>query len=282
MPTNRPESSVWRLFPAFLVAAGSLIPSLLFGQGAIDKLPPEIRVKHTFGDSVQPAFEGWRMQADGTVTMWFGYYNRNSEENLNIPIGPNNKFDAPDAPAIDRQQPAFFYPGFHQFVFKVDLPKGWDKDKKLVWTLTANGVTLTANGWMAQGYEVDQGVMAMNLSPGQNTEGNEPPSVDVSGDQKVELGRPLKLKLTAKDDGIPKPRGGRSGGGIRLRWEEYRGPGEVVFDAPAGAGEYGKPAELTTEAQFSAPGVYWLRAVGFDGQLEGSKDLKVTVTAARQ
>jgi hypothetical protein len=277
MLLNRPGVPLRKLLPVVLIAAASLIPSFLLAQSAMDKLPPELRVKHTSGDSVQPAFEGWRTQPDGTISMWFGYYNRNSEEKLNIPVGPNNKFDAP---GIDRQQPAFFYPGFHQFVFRVDLPKGWDKDKRLVWTLTANGVTLTANGWMAPGYEVDQGVMAMNLSPGQNTEGNEPPVVDGPGDQTVEFGKPLKLKLTAQDDGIPKPRSGRPGGGMKLRWEEYRGTGEASFDSPNITGEYGKPVELATEVQFSAPGTYWLRAIGFDGQLEGTHDVKITVTPA--
>src|ERR1700722_10544314 len=213
--------------------------------------------------------------------MWFGYYHRNVEERINIPVGSNNRFDPP---AIDRNQPAYFYPGFHQFVFRVDLPKDWDKDKKLVWTLTTNGVTLTANGWMSPGYEVDQGVIAMNLSPGGNTPGNEPPTVDGPGDQTIEVGQSLKLTATAKDDGLPKPRGGGRGRavGTRLRWEEYRGPGDVSFDPPNGTGEYGKPVEITTQAQFSAPGTYWLRVTGFDGQLEGTHDVKVTVTPAKR
>ena len=259
--------------------AGSALRAL-WAQGP-DKLPPEMRVHHTSGDSLQPSYEGWQVQPNGTVTMWFAYNNRNTEEELNVPVGPNNKFEPGP---IDRQQPAYFYPGFHQFVFRVDLPKDWDKDKRLVWTLTANGVTLTANGWMAPGYEVDKGVIQMNLSPGANAIGNEPPTVEGPGDQTVEFGKPLTLTVTAKDDGIPKPRGGGRGegrSGTRLRWEEYRGPGEVSFDPPNGTGEYGKPVELTTDVHFSAPGTYWLRATGFDGQLEGTHDVKVTVSPAK-
>ncbi len=271
------DCNLQKLLPAVVIAAGWLTSSL-HAQGMIDKLPPEIRVKHNSGDSVQPAYEGWRINVDGTISMWFGYYNRNVEERLNIPVGPNNRFDPP---AIDRQQPAYFYPGFHQFVFRVDLPKDWDRQKKLVWTLKANGVTLTANGSLKEGYEVDQGVIAMNLSPGGNTEGNEPPSVSGPGDQTVKLGEPLKLAFKATDDGLPKPRRGR-GGGTRLRIEEYRGPGEATFETPNTTGESGKPVELTTEVQFSAPGVYWLRATGFDGQLEGARDVKVTVTPSGQ
>lgn len=260
----------------FLLAASLTVCSLP-AQAPIDKLPPELHVKHNFGDSVQPAFEGWRANADGTYTMWFGYYNRNLEEQVNIPIGPNNHFDPTP---VDRQQPAFFYPGFHQFVFRVDLPKDWDKEKKLVWTVKANGVTLTANGWLVPGYEVDQGVIAMNLSPGGNTEGNEPPAITGPGDQTVEQGKPLELAFKATDDGLPKPRRGR-GSGTRLRIEEYRGPGQATFDTPNVTGQAGQPVELRTEVEFDKPGTYWLRATGFDGQLEGSNDIKVTVTPAQ-
>ena len=256
----------------------SAIPFWIQAQ-APDKLPPELRIRHTSGDSVQPAYEGWRKNADGTVTMWFGYFNRNTEEKMNVPVGTNNKFDPP---AIDRGQPAYFYPGFHQFVFQVQLPKDWDPAKKLVWTLTANGVTLTANGSMSQGYEVDDGVISMNLSPGGDTEGNKPPVVEGPDDLTAELGASVKLVANATDDGLPKPRGGRGRpGGVRMRWEEYRGPGDVNFEPANITGEYGKPVEADTEAQFSAPGIYRIRVIGFDGQREGFHEFKVTVTPAK-
>ena len=47
---------------------------------------------------------------------------------------------------------------------------------------------------------------------------------------------------------------------------------------PGVTGEYGKSAEAATSAQFSMPGTYWLRAIGFDTQLEAIHDFKVTVT----
>jgi hypothetical protein len=246
-----------------------------------DQLPQGLlRVKHRFGDSVQPSYEGWHRQDDGTISMWFGYYNRNTEERVNVPIGPQNKFDLPVA---DQGQPGYFYPGYHQFVFRVDLPKDWSADKKIVWTLVANGVTLTANGWMVPGYEVDAGVISMNLSSaGGSAEGNNPPVVVGAADQTVEMGKPLKLTVTATDDGFPKPRSTRGStvqiGGIQLRWEEYRGAGDVEFDPPNVTGEYGKSIEATTLAQFSTPGTYWVRAIGSDTQLEGFHDFKVMVT----
>jgi hypothetical protein len=263
---------------AFAFAAPALLfAAQLLAQTALDKLPPEVRIKHTAGDSVQPAYEGWTGQPDGTVTMWFGYYNRNTEERVNIPVGVNNRFDTGGQTGLnaDQGQPAYFYPGFHQFVFKVDLPKDWTKDQKLVWSVTTNGITFTANGWIVPGYEVDEGVIAMNLSPGGNAPGNRPPEITVSGDQTVEVGGGVQLTASATDDGLPEPRGQR--GGVRVRWILYRGPGDAEFEPRESAAVYGKPVRMTTNASFSVAGVYWLRAIAFDGQLESYQDLKITV-----
>ena len=51
---------------------------------------------YRFGQSVQPIFEGFERNSDGTFTMWFGYLNRNYDETPNIVIGDNNTFFAAD------------------------------------------------------------------------------------------------------------------------------------------------------------------------------------------
>ena len=58
------------------------------------------------GQDVAPAFEGWIPNPDGTISMWFGYMNRNYKEQLDIPIVPDNNVD----PGGDRGQPTHFYP----------------------------------------------------------------------------------------------------------------------------------------------------------------------------
>jgi hypothetical protein len=90
------------------------------------------------------------------------------------------------------------------------------------------------------------------------------------------LGKPLKLTVAATDDGIPKQRGGR-GGGLRVRWILYRGPGHVMFQPSQTAPIYGKPVESTTDATFTAPGAYWLQAIVSDGLLESVHNVKVLV-----
>ena len=42
------------------------------------------------GQPVIPIFEGWFPNPDGTITMSFSYFNLNSEEAVDIPLGPGN------------------------------------------------------------------------------------------------------------------------------------------------------------------------------------------------
>jgi hypothetical protein len=284
-----------------LLAAGLELPLALHAQGVIDRLPDEDSFARASGKNVQPFFEGWQQLADGHIVMWFGYLNRNYEEQPDIPMGADNRFDLRE----DLGQPTHFYPRRNLFVFKVDLPKDWDKEKRLIWTLTCNGRTSTANGWLQPEWEVDDGVIQMNIGPGGAPPVDPPnsaPKITGSGDQTIELGKSVKLAASATDDGIPKPRNRstqsannpprmplpagaapapRAQLGLRIRWILYRAPaegGEVTFEPDATRPVIGgQTADLATEATFSAPGIYWLRAIASDGLLETPYDLKVTV-----
>ena len=48
------------------------------------------------GRHIEPAFEGWRPNDDGTFNMMFGYMNENWEETPNMPVGENNNFSPGD------------------------------------------------------------------------------------------------------------------------------------------------------------------------------------------
>jgi hypothetical protein len=257
-----------------LFAALLIVPCGLYAQSFKDQIPAEVPVQRAFGDSVQPVFDGWHQNSDGTITMWFGYMNRNFKEEVDVPIGSTNSFSN-DA---DRGQPTHFYPRRRQYVFKVDLPKGWTKEQKLVWTLTSHGETCTATGWMQPEWEVDDGVRMMNAGAGlAPPEDNQAPRITAgSADQTVAVGKPLRLSVSATDDGIPKARGARGGTGVK--WILYRGPGRAVFDPDTTPPVSGKPVESSTSAFFSAPGNYWLQAVVSDGLLETFHNVKVTVT----
>ena len=254
------------------------------------------QMRYARGQNVAPAFEGWERNPDGTFNMVFGYLNRNYEEQVDIPIGPDNSVDLV---GDDRGQPTHFYPRRQRFVFKVAVPKDWDKNRKVAWTLTSHGRTDVAKGWLQPEWELNQGVYSENNGGGVLEEGNQAPVVEGSRAQTVTLPSPLTLKVSAFDDGLPKPprrtpnaaiatavaapanpdpnNRRRRTQGLRIRWIQYRGPGKVTFDPDNAPAVYGKPVDLTTKVSFSAPGTYLLRAIASDGQLESIHEVTVTV-----
>src|SRR5580658_4502651 len=77
----------------------------LRAQSVKDQLPPELPMPRDTGDSIQPVFDGWQRNADGTISMWFGYLNRNRKEIVDVPVGPANKFNVTSGTAVDSGQP---------------------------------------------------------------------------------------------------------------------------------------------------------------------------------
>ena len=69
-------------------------------QVKLPSVPPK-----QFGASVTPSFDGWFFNADGSQTFLVGYFNRNTEQEVDIPIGPNNHFEPGEA---DLGQPTHF------------------------------------------------------------------------------------------------------------------------------------------------------------------------------
>lgn len=164
---------------------------------------------HRFGQSVQPVYEGWNRNDDGSFTLWFGYLNRNYEEEPHVPAGPDNFF-APGPE--DRGQPTHFYPRRQNFVFGVEVPADWG-DKDLVWTVRAHGQEFTALGSLWDSWVLDEGVWQVNRGGGlRGRYGtaalvNQAPSVRIVGDgeRTAAVGQPLRLAAVAGDDGYPGP-----------------------------------------------------------------------------
>ena len=108
----------------------------LVAQAQVPAVTFDIRAAR--GLVVSPIYEGW-YEVDGATRVLFGYYNRNLEEVVDIPIGPGNRLEPGPT---DQAQPTRFFPGRHYGVFAATVPK--DKPKTEVsWTLTANGQTLS-------------------------------------------------------------------------------------------------------------------------------------------
>lgn len=246
------------------------------------------QVQYARGQDVAPVFEGWERNPDGTFSMVFGYLNRNYEEQLDIPVGPANSIALGGEIVGDRGQPTHFYPRRQRFLFRVVVPKDWDKQQKVIWTLTSHGQTNQAKGWLQPVWELSPDVIVENMGGGVPDPNNKPPSITVGDGPTITLPAAATLTASATDDGLPKPyrrtpsnpdrdSQPRRPRGVEIKWIQYRGPGKVTFDPDSSAVLYGEPVALTSKVTFSAPGTYVLRATANDGQLFTSRDVTVTV-----
>ncbi len=217
-----------------------------------------VQVRHWTGQGVAPVYEGFDTNPDGSFNMWFGYMNRNYEEELDIPAGASNTFE----PGGDRGQPTHFQTRRHKDVFRVVVPKDFG-DQALTWTLSAHGQTEKVAGTLKPVWMIDR----RRTTRGGNSErinSNTPPVVTVEpANQILEQPGSFTLNLSASDDGLPL-RAGKPVG-LTMDWTKYRGPGVVIFD-PAQAKIV--DGHAVTKAAFSEPGEYVLQVVVDDGSGE--------------
>jgi hypothetical protein len=219
-----------------------------------------VTVRHATGQAVAPAYEGFDINDDGSYNMWFGYMNRNYEEEVDVPVGPDNAIE----PGADRGQPTHFVPRRHKDVFSVRVPKDFAK-QTLTWTLTVHGQTQKVIATLNPVWQIDR----LRTTRGGNSEkisSNLPPVVSLQS-AAATLATPGSTTLTvsATDDGLPKRRGEPVG--MTVLWAKYRGPGAVTFSTPAAKLAGGK---AQTSASFSEPGEYVLQAVVDDGSGESA------------
>ncbi len=154
-----------------LIAVAVLSMALTLGAEQQAPSPPQGILMEPLGqagEAVFPAFEGWGPTKDGGQVLLVGYFNRNKSQELDIPIGPDNRIE-PGGP--DFGQPTRFHVGRQYGVFAIPIPKDFGT-KKLTWTLRANGHTSTVTFWTNPPYWVD---FYKNLA-----NGNEPPRIKFS------------------------------------------------------------------------------------------------------
>jgi hypothetical protein len=265
--------------------------------------PAHAQTRTVVGQNVVPVFEGWERNADGSFNMVFGYMNRNYEEELDVPVGPDNSFEPGPA---DQGQPTHFYTRRQQFMFKVRVPADWGK-KDLVWTLTAHGRTEKAYGSLWPVWEIDRRVYQQNRGgPGELNEPDAPPDITLVGatTRTVGVHDPLTIEARVTDDEHPTPHPSRSGSGgvgragpsgpprenplaqavVRLDpgtrlgvvWVVHRRsvPADVIFQPQKAVVADGK---AQTTVRFTRPGTYVLRGYADDGVLLTPVDVTVTV-----
>jgi hypothetical protein len=235
------------------------------------------------GQSITGAYEGWFENPDGSYSLLFGYYNRNKKQELDIPVGPNNRIEPGGQ---DFGQPTHFLTGRQWGVFTVTVPKDFGT-KKLTWTLTANDKTTAIPASLDTQWEIAPFIEASENTPPfiSFEEGvlgvNGPRGYSVS--LTTTFPNPLTLTTWVSDDGklAPRPSQGRVRyEPVKVRWSKFRGPGVVTFADNRPALEKieskGTPAptfsgRATTTATFSEPGEYLLHVVANDASGEGGR-----------
>ena len=220
------------------------------------------QLRHWSGQGVAAVYEGFDINPDGSYNMWFGYMNRNFEEEIDLPVGPDNKFEPG---GIDRGQPTHFDTRRHKDVFRVIVPKDFGDTTKLTWTLIVHGKAEPIVGTLNRVWQIDRNRTTRGGNS-QNINSNTPPVVTVERtSMSVARTASATLSISATDDGLPVRRGKPVG--MTVEWEKYRGPGAVTFSQIKQSLLGGK-ADVT--ATFGEPGEYVLQAVVDDGSGESA------------
>jgi hypothetical protein len=238
--------------------------------------------QHRKGQSVSPVYEGWYRGSDGLIRVVFGYQNRNTEERLEIPVGPNNKIEPG---AADQGQPTHFLTGRQYGVFAITLPKE-RSTTEVVWTITSNGATFSIPANLDTLYLVESlgTLYTKNEPPKLRFASGDAPAMGPAGPTislSTTIAKPLSIDVWVSDETIPprrRPtpnpaRGNRPAepargappaeqAGLAVTWTKFRGPGKVDFDKASPPIEGGK---ATTVVSFDQPGDYALRVLASDG-----------------
>jgi len=278
-----------------LVSFGLL--TLIVSAPAAQQLPTAIpQTKFASGQNVVPYFEGWIRNADGTCDLVFGYFNRNWQQDLAIPAGPDNSVE-PGGP--DRGQPTYFLPRRQGWVYRVRVPADFGK-QVVTWTIKVNGRTETAYGELLPVEEITERIVSTrgNLNPGDD-DPNKPPSIAIEPAGSVAVDAAVTIAATVSDDGLPKPRAAihrtaandatriqaqanssatMARRGLTVSWMQLRGPGKVTFDPATPVAPV--DGKATAVARFTKPGTYLLRATASDGALSTTTDVKIVATSA--
>ena len=221
------------------------------------------------GGPIIPIFDGWYPNADGTNTLCFGYYSVNYEEDLDIPLGPNN-FIEPSQ--YDGRQPDYFEhiperPFSYRrryCVLPIQVAEDFGPDDSVVWTLQrGREEPISVPGRMLVPYRLDE-----PTSPGRGdvapeirfeAEGAEAmgrTGIDV-GPVSAEVGMPLELEVSVDH---PEDE-------VWVGWAKHQGPGPVTFSEQNTMMDPISRAATTT-VHFSEPGEYLIRVQSIDDPVE--------------
>ena len=274
------------------LAASAMLATVLAGgvlvrAGQQGQAPAQFPLSNTIrptGQGVTAAYEGWFYNTDGTISLLIGYFNRNTKQELDVAVGPNNRIE-PGGP--DQGQPTRFLTGRQFGVFAIKVPKDFGA-KQLTWTLVANGQTNVIPlhikpDWVVEPFE-DAG--SKNTPPVLRFKPDGPgmtgPPAGIASTYTTTMPNPVTLTAWVTDEPpklnvVPNQQRGRSRGAagtpapppLSITWSKYRGPGQVTFAAAKPPIDKADGGKATTTATFSESGDYILRAQANDQSGDG-------------
>ena len=219
------------------------------------------------GGPVIPFFEGWQPNPDGTYDLVFGYWNVNTEEVLDIPIGPDNFIEPRE---FDGMQPTHFLSApegdrRHWGVFAVTVSADFG-NRDVVWTLRVDGEAFSVPGRLTVGpYQLDGWDQPgrLNVAPTIRFEEEGPEAIGFSGiaagPVEALIGRPMSVSVFTYRDN-PHREDDRP---ILVWWIKHQGAGEVTFrDTETAVDATG--GEAINEVTLHEPGEYVLRVLAYN------------------
>ena len=266
---------------ALAFALTGLIAAPLYAQ-----LPTHLRdypltQRKASGDLIAPMFNGWIANGDGSVTMVFGFANKNLKEIVDIPLGANNNIQPAQFDGVQPTHfPVYSRRGFvgqqERGVFAVTVPADM-AGTEVVWSLKHNGFEYSVPGRATSAaYEMSRLPRAEgSLSPAIRFDVNGAESTDregiVASRIMASVGKPVTLTAYAQDRGEREEYNLQSEFPLGSEWILHQGPAMPEFETAAITGRErgGENAmssdsdngwtKVKTQATFSEPGDYIIR-----------------------
>jgi hypothetical protein len=187
------------------------------------------------GLPIIPVMEGWYENDDGSVTISFGYHNKNESGTLVIPLGDNNWIEPAQ---FDGIQPTYFDRGRHTGIFTITLPEEMRDDS--VWWHIKTGETAeykVPGRAASEAYQLDRRPRPQGSVPpdvwfddnGARSSG--PGGIVTDLGRPVRAGTPVTLTVHVMDPSERDPNDPRFREPIpvRVNWAVHQGPAAVEF-----------------------------------------------------
>lgn len=254
--------------PSSLTACTLLLATLSLAGPAMSQQIPlaeqtwSAEVIRPRGQPVVPLFDGWFPNDDGTRTLCFGYFNLNTEQSLDIPLGELNHLSHSEFNAL---LPTHFEPLPPRFrrrfcAFSVTVEEDFGRDDTILWTLTSAGQTLEVPGHIKPAYVLDE--------PASDGRGDLAPLVRLSPDGAGVRGRrgvhsTAKIETRVDETLILKAWIEHPDEQVWVGWSQHSGPGNVDFDF-AQSEVFVAQSPAAVSARFDTPGDYVVRMQTID------------------